>query len=205
MDNQEINNPKNYKKWLLYSGVFIAIAVIALIVFLLYSSKEKQNPQALQNAEQPAAENNINKKEEEKKAVIENKLKENKIDENALKQMAASFAERLGSFSNQSNYGNISDLQIFMTDKMRIWADDYIAAQKAKKGDTAAYFGVTAKVLSEQTITYDDAGGAAEITVKTQKRTVSGNSSAEVSYQDIIVKFIKEKGTWKVDSAEWLK
>lgn len=198
-----MNNQKNYKKWLLYGGIFIAIAVIALIVFLFYSSKEKQNQQAQKNTGQPAAENNTNKTGE--KAVIENKLKENKIDENALKQMAASFAERLGSFSNQSNYGNISDLKIFMTDKMRAWADDYVVAQKEKKGDTATYFGVTTKALSSQTVSFNDAGGKAEITVKTQKREISGDNNAAVSYQDIVVKFIKEKAIWKVDSAEWVK
>lgn len=33
-----------------------------------------------------------------------------------------SFAERFGSFSNQSNYGNFTDLSIMMTEAMNNWA-----------------------------------------------------------------------------------
>lgn len=200
MENQ--SEEKNYKKWLLYSGIFIALAAIALIVYLLYSGDEKPAPQALESGEQPAGENIVNKTAEEK-AVLQNKLKENTIDENALKKMAASFAERLGSFSNQSNYGNISDLKIFMTDRMRTWADDYVSGQREKENGSAAYYGITAKALSEETASYDEAGGKAEIVVKTQKREVSGNSEPSVYYQDIKIIFIKEKGAWKVDSADW--
>lgn len=203
MDNQT-SESKNYKKLFLFGGVFIAIAVIVFIIFILFSGKANLvNQLAKKSVEQPAQSQNGGNSGG--KAVVKSKLKENAMDENALKEIASSFAERLGSFSNQSNFGNISDLKIFMTDKMKDWADNYITVQKEKKLDASTYFGVTAKALSVQTVSYNDFEDKAEFIVKTQKRAMNETSELRTYYQDLSIKFVKDEGIWKVDSAEWVK
>jgi len=123
------------------------------------------------------------------------------IDE--LKRIASSFAERFGSYSNHSDFQNIRDLKIFMTGKMKNWADGFIAEQE-KSGSPETYYGVSAKAIGNEVKGYDNDKGEAEILVKTQKRESSGDSAdTKVFYQDVSIVFKKEGGSWKVDSASW--
>lgn len=122
-----------------------------------------------------------------------------------IERMAKSFAERFGSFSNQSNYTNITDLRMFMSEKMKKWADAYMA--KNQKDNTAdqVYYGLTSKALSADTTLFDDAKGAATVIVETRRREAMGtsNNSSNLYNQKITITFVKENQIWKVDSAIW--
>lgn len=122
-----------------------------------------------------------------------------------LTRLAAAFAERLGSYSNQSNFENLSDLKVLMTSKMQNWTDDFIAQSKASQGNNAVYFGVTTKAVSSNIITIDEGAGEATVLVSTQRREASGTMSDNVKiyYQDLELKFKKISGEWKVDEATW--
>lgn len=121
-----------------------------------------------------------------------------------LKRMAGSFAERFGSFSNQSDYGNIRDLKIFMTKKMQNWADKYIADAIAQKADTSSYYGVTSKAVTKESVNFDDDTGKAQILVNLQRREAIGTPNNATSfYQGLDVYYIKEAGVWRVDDAVW--
>lgn len=204
--NNELTEQKNNKFLKVLIAVLILFLIMALIYFYFYKDgglKEKaqifETEKQIEFNNQPAAGNTV------AKAEIKNKLGDGDVDELELKQMAAAFAERFGSFSNQSNYGNISDLKIFMTDKMRNWSDEFVAAEKAKKSDISIYFGVTTKALAEEMKKFDKENGEAEALVKTQRREASGfTSNISSYYQDIAISFKKEKGVWKVDSAKWV-
>ncbi len=133
-------------------------------------------------------------------------ISQSEISEENLKRMAASFAERFGSYSNHSNYSNISDLKIFMTNTMQAWADGFVEEIKAKQGSSDIYYGVTTKAVATEVKKFDEGAGQAEILVKTQKRESSGTmDNAAVTYQDILIFFINESNSWKVDKAEWQK
>jgi hypothetical protein len=139
---------------------------------------------------------------------------ENTVDSAALKsdfekddliRMSASFSERFGSYSNQSNFSNVIDLKIFMTDKMRKWADEYVKGQRVATTDSSIYFGVTTKAIKEDMKKYDDETGYAEVLVATRRqeaRSTRANVSNAFS-QNILITFKKENGSWKVDSAFW--
>ena len=122
-----------------------------------------------------------------------------------LSRMAGSFAERFGSYSNQSNFNNIVDLKLFMSERMKEWADNYVGAQRVKETATDIYYGITTKAVAEEIREYDDDSGKASVYVQTRRReaTSSTNNTSKVFGQDIIIKFIKEKGAWKVDGANW--
>lgn len=121
-----------------------------------------------------------------------------------LRRLAASFAERFGSFSNQGDYANVLELKTFMTAKMSNWADGYVADQRAKQQANAAYFGVTTRAINTNLKAFDDAKGTATVIVTTQRsEEKSLAAEARVYYQDISMEFVKDGNVWKVDSASW--
>lgn len=126
----------------------------------------------------------------------------NKAD---LQRMAASFAERFGSYSNHSNFSNIVDLKVFMSSKMEQWADSYVFEQRKKGLNKAIYFGITTKSVSEEVKTFDDDVGVASILVSTRRQEYTGSTSnlSNTYDQDVLIKFVNERGAWKIDDAVW--
>jgi len=131
-------------------------------------------------------------------------LKKAEVKADDLARLGSAFAERFGSFSNQSDYGNLRDLQIFMTAGMKAWAENYINTARLKKTDASIYYGIVTKAVLSETKIFDPDLGRAEILVKTQRREstgISGNSST--FYQDLLIKYRREGTVWRVDAAYW--
>lgn len=122
-----------------------------------------------------------------------------------LLRMAGSFTERFGSFSNQSNYSNILDLKIFMSEKMKRWADNYIAEQRERGVKQDIYYGIITKHIAKELKEFDEDLGRASVLVNTRRReaTISTSNISNVFNQDIEVNFVKERQVWRVDSAYW--
>ncbi len=195
----------NKKIW----GIIIVITAAALIAGIVYIIffHEFSAP-ASQVIEQPVAQEPVKNiqtpPEAEVQSVSVPVAKKTEITRDDLARMAAAFAERFGSFSNQSDYGNIRDLQIFMTNAMKSWSENYITDARAKKTQTSIYYGIVTKAISSQAKQFDSDAGSAEILVKTQRREsagAAGNSS--VFYQDIIIKYAREQSVWRVDGIYW--
>ena len=123
-----------------------------------------------------------------------------------LRKMSLSFAERFGSFSNQSNYSNFEDLKIFMSDNMKKWSDGYVADLEKAATSTTAYYGISTIAISGEVKKFNTTAGQAEVVVSTQRREQSANSSsANVFNQNITLDFVKVGNDWKVDAAYWDK
>jgi hypothetical protein len=123
-----------------------------------------------------------------------------------VRKMSLSFAERFGSYSNQSNYENIEDLKIFMTSNMKTWADGYIIDLKKLNKDTTNYFGIITLAINGEVKKFDKNAGVAEVLVYTQRRELGANSAEiKVYNQNITLNFVKSGSEWKVDSAYWAK
>ena len=122
-----------------------------------------------------------------------------------LKRMASSFAERFGSYSNQSNFGNITELKIFMSRRMQEWADDYVNERRGRGSAADLYYGITTRAVAQEVKEIDDDTGKAVILVKTRRREASGSTinTSDVFDQDIIIDLVREGGAWKVDGAAW--
>jgi len=127
------------------------------------------------------------------------------VKKDDLKRLAASFAERFGSYSNQSNFGNITDLKIFMSRRMQGWADDYINARRGDGSANDLYYGITTKAVAQEVKDMDDDTGQASILVQTRRREATGSilNTSNVFDQGVLVSLIRENGSWKVDSAVW--
>lgn len=122
---------------------------------------------------------------------------------NEVIQLARAFVERYGSFSNETNYQNILNLKILMTDKLAAWADSFVASQRSKAVKSDSYYGITTKSLAVSVVSFDSKTKA-ELKISTQRREADEKTaSSKVFYQDIYVKIVKEAGDWKVDELSW--
>lgn len=118
----------------------------------------------------------------------------------ALEQLARTFAARFGSYSNQSNFENIKDLQQFMTPSMRAWSDQYIADNSA--GAASSHWGVitNALAIASSAIGAD----SATIVVTTRRKEINGQSGEYKTYnQDLKLMFKSSSQMWLVDGAYW--
>jgi len=203
-----MNNKKIYAILLILLAILF---IVGIIYFLFFYGKTKDNS-LVQTEEGKKTSNIVGELKSIKKVVKKIVQKESKegvvvdeeIDKSNLEKKASSFAERFGSYSNQSNYENISSLKVFMSKKMKIWADKFIKEAREKEEDSSVYNGVRTKALISEMINFDKAKGEAKILVKTQKVKTNGESGNPVSKQeDILIIFIKENGVWKVDGAFW--
>ncbi len=129
----------------------------------------------------------------------------NNFDKNDLMRLAASFAERFGSYSNQSNFSNILDLKLFMSQRMKGWADNYVREQRSRPAEQEIYYGITTKAIAEEILAYDDDLGQAVVSVSARRRESTGTTgnTSDTFTQDIKIEFIKEGGSWKADAAFW--
>jgi hypothetical protein len=127
------------------------------------------------------------------------------VNAGELLKMASVFVERFGTYSNQSNYSNIIDLKMFMSEKMKIWADSYIADMRANQDKDVLYYGISTRVVNEEMDLLDEEFGEARIIVRTRRQEATGftGNTAESFSQDIIVNMTKENQSWKIDSAFW--
>ncbi len=188
---------------IIFVGLIILIGIIYFMFFCGIGTEV--TPKEKEEATQPTLPTSTTQQPDKPKAVFEVKQPSPvEIKQTDLKQLAASFAERFGSYSNQSDYGNIRDLKIFMSLKMQAWADNFVSKSRIEKGETGIYSGITTKAIAQEVRQFDETAGQAEILIKTRRRQASGTTDdATTYYQDIIIKFVWEKGEWKVDRAEW--
>jgi len=122
-----------------------------------------------------------------------------------LKRLAQSFAERFGSYSNQSNFENIEDLKPLMTSSMIEWANKFIEEERKKVEEISEYFGVTTKAVSVSTKFFNEEEGRGEFLVSTQRSEAKGTTTniVNVYYQDILIKFKRVGEDFKVEGAFW--
>lgn len=188
--------------------VIIGMALMAGLVYFIFFYKPEVEPVSLEQNIIEAA-NTVSSEVEDTapeptSAPNVSLYRKFEVSHDDLARMASAFSERFGSFSNQSDYGNIRDLQIFMTPKMKDWSQNYINEARGRKTDASIYYGIVTKAVSSDAALYDPDLGQAEILVKTQRRESSGvSANSSTFYQDLLIKYTRDKGVWRVDGAYW--
>jgi len=127
-----------------------------------------------------------------------------KVNANDAAKLSSLFAERLGSFSNQSDYGNVTDLKIFMTSTMKDWADKYVADLRSQKY-SGSYYGITTRALTTKVLSYDDKNGKARVEVSAERRESQANVLGTAYLQKMTLDLVKVNNEWLVDGAFWEK
>lgn len=121
-----------------------------------------------------------------------------------LEKRSMAYAERIGSFSSQSDYGNFTDLRIYMTASFKSWTDKYVEEQKLA-AKNKGYYGIETLALTTQVKTYDERAGRAEIVITTERRETTDKPGAAVSAyrQKLDLSFVLANGEWLIDKAYW--
>ncbi len=124
--------------------------------------------------------------------------------ERELRQLALSFTERYGSYSNQTNFANLENLLVFMTDDFADTTRSFVASERSKNRDTVVYYGITTKAAAVQTEAFRESQGTAVFLVQTLRREAIGTTNNARSYQQSLRMTMKKSdGVWKVDAADW--
>lgn len=180
--------------------IFALIILIGLVYFMFLASVKEKKPEATApTAEEQPAETAV-----KEAAPPPAPVRKQQVTEEDLKRLAASFVERYGSYSNQSGYANIRDLEIFMSQAMKLWARNYMEQYGSQGRQTDIYYGITTKAVVVDTKQFDDYAGQAEFTVKTQRQESTGVSANVRSFQqDASAVIIKEGGVWKIERVKW--
>lgn len=216
-DELKLQVKKTKKRiWLILILLLILIIAALIYLFLSYYKPAPSQPQEnLNNGnvnEPPAAVNlpaNLNSFNNPDPAVVAdiqglNGNAPEPTKEEAAAVVAEAFAERFGSYSNQSDYANLDDLQIFMTDNINNWVIKYKEQLRKENPDFNSYYAMETKAISKQINSMDEKAGKAEITVKTQRQEFKNSiNDPRVFYQDILIKLVKVGNEWKVDGAYW--
>jgi hypothetical protein len=117
-------------------------------------------------------------------------------------KLALYFAERYGTSSSQSNFQNLVDLKVFMTESYKATTSQYVATEQAKA--TAADYEsiVTTAVIVEFT-SFSETAGTAQGLVKTKRRQTSTDGQVKDFEQDLAISLEKIGSEWKVARASW--
>jgi hypothetical protein len=188
-------------------GLAIAAGIVYILFFYDFNAKKVEAPKL----QPPASDNRAGGQPLKPVATGEKKVIEvrtpvapKEVGEEDLKQIAGLFAERFGSYSNQSNYRNLRDLEIFMTAKLAAWAEDFIKKQIESKTDTSIYYGISSKTVTTTVKEFKAEEGLATIVVATQRRESLATGANTASFgQNIEIVLRKTGGIWKVDEANW--
>jgi hypothetical protein len=206
----------NNRKTLGIVIIILGILILALVIYLFLFNREEPVPEVENNVDTPIINQQLPGSENanpEPDTTLGDRPREASYDisqeeshetnETDLINMAKAFAERFGSYSNYSNYSNFSDLKIFMTSKMRTWADNYVNDLKASSEGSDEYFGVTTEAMSGKAVSYQE-GSSAVVLVTTYRRENGDSVDEGRSYnQDIEITLENINGSWLVDSAYW--
>ncbi len=199
-------------------GLFLIIAGLAIIIIVVYFFFIKPGVEVNREGEEitspldgeslaPALETNPGNLPVDYKLYDVSKEETKAYTGEDLGKLAMSIAERFGSFSNQSNYGNFTDLKILMTEDMKDWVDSYVDNLRSQQKDpNESYYGITTKALNYQIKSFDDNLGEAEIIISTSRRESTGAINEGDAYlQDLRLNFLKDNGNWLIDAAYWSK
>lgn len=115
-----------------------------------------------------------------------------------LKQTAAAFAEKYGSYSNHGNFRGLADLKTAATPRFQKYLDSLVLNGGQ---DIGVYQGFDTRALSVK-LNRTDTEDEAEVLVQTQRTKIVGEQR-ETFYQDLFIKFLRTDDEWKVDEAKW--
>jgi hypothetical protein len=193
----------------------IVLLVIGLIFGGIYLWSLGQNDDVIAS---PVVQEQVNQATENGTQVVQNIVNEGNttpaVEQNIVvkdvqsvdstaRALALSFTERLGSYSNQSDFVNYEQLYPAMTASMQEWASGFVAAQRAK-GAGATFYGITSRVLNIETEEFNEGATEAKYIIKAQRIETRGTADDVIFEQNAEVRLQKIDNVWKVDFVKWL-
>lgn len=118
------------------------------------------------------------------------------VTQGAVKQFAKIFIERYTTYSTDSNFQNIRDVEELVTP--RLWS--ILSAKLATPPASTAFTGVTTQAIMVTLLDWQDT--AATLEIKTRQVTTKGASASATTYVTYKVRLEKQANAWLVDSVE---
>lgn len=192
------------KKTILIAAIIITILAIAIIAYFLFIKQTQDTDTQVIAPSEEGSQSEITESQViESEPQVEPATPE-EIEFGQVKNLAASFAERFGSYSNQADFQNLIELESLMTQEMKIRTDSFISQSRQDNPTSENYYAQTAKALSTKEMAYDANFGRAEFLVQCQRQEIINSpDNIRTYYQDIKITLLKVSEAWKVDSAEW--
>ncbi|MBU1036821.1 hypothetical protein KKF32_02160 [Patescibacteria group bacterium] len=119
--------------------------------------------------------------------------------ESRVTTVARNFAERFSSFSTDSQYSNLEEVEVLASARL-IKQLEQIRQEVA---DNQGYYGITSKVLKTKINFLDEASGTAEVTVTLQREESRQGQAPVVYYQNLDLSLISSGQNWLVDKVQW--
>lgn len=194
----------------LRARIFVVVSLIVLLVlgisiFLIISAKNKAAQEQVQNT--PTTTENIVEKNNFDSAQLGQgattvtpgmpvkKLTSVEVEQNGVEQLAKIFAERYGTYSTDSNFQNIKDVQDLVTPSL--WTK---LKAKITTGPAANFVGATAKVITSDLSDWDGASATVQMQATVVKEQ---NGVSTTLHQNVVVSMVKSGSSWLVNDFTW--
>lgn len=182
---------KRVKKILVFILMLLIVLLLVLYLVRIWSSVPSLESPVMEQQEDQTEEPAISEEtvEGQQEAVAEANIR----------TVVKTFTERFGSYSNEADFANITDVLPMMTEayaaQMQSAVDSWTASE--------VYYAVTTRVLTME-ITNDEEAGTAQAIVSTQREEARGDvQNISVSYQELVLDLTRVSGSWFVDNATW--
>ena len=190
--------------------ISLGLLIILIVVFLFLTRKDDDRPIITPDGEENLPEIII---EETTPSDIQRNYQQYDISKEAehvfnstdLSKRARVFVERFGSYSNQSDYGNFKDLELYMTKSFAAWSSSYVDKLRENAPNYQSYYGISTVAIQTELKSFDDNLGVAEIDVLTERTETTSGLDQDKYRQKISLKFLKVGRDWLVDAAYWEK
>ena len=191
----------NRKRLIIIILVVLALILISLAVWFYL---QKRSVKVVERPTEQTENLVIDKVTEDKLKQLPPPSADTLIDEQnftlGLKQLAWTYAEIFGSYSNHANFKGWRDLKDLSTVKMQRYIDDIIGTGF---NNIEIYEGYDTKALSSDLQNIDNVNAQATVLVKTQRVHSLTGQAERVFYQDILLQFVRINNEWKVNGAWW--
>lgn len=195
----------------LRARIFVVVSLVVLLVlgisiFLIISAKQKaaqeqiaQNPTTTTGS--VVEKDNFNSAQLGQGATTVTpgmpvkKLTSVEVEQNGVEQLAKIFAERYGTYSTDSNFQNIKDVQDLVTPSL--WSK---LKAKITTGPAANFVGATAKVITSNLSDWDGASATVQMQATVVKEQ---NGVSTTLHQNVTVSMVKNGSSWLVSDFVW--
>lgn len=190
---------KGYK--VLFVIVLGVIVIITIILFAVYSGKEKTE----EEIEKPAGVFETEEVEKKQITFTAPKMTDTEKTQAELQNLSLIFTERFGTYSFYNNSSNFAELKNFSTDSFYYWlSNGYEKSLKSEYNENSVYKSVVTEAMAVEFVELNDAVAKIEVATKRTKKQNNNGETLELT-QKLELELIKSNGAWLVNHAYWLK
>ncbi len=121
-------------------------------------------------------------------------------DRSIVQNLSTTFAERLGSYSNQGGLTNLNDLETVSTPEVYAYLQGtYRAGIEKKLPPADSYYGVMATVISVNFNDLDESSARVDV----QLQNAESGTMTKTTYATLALRFTKQNDTWLVSRLDW--